>query len=443
MEDPGAGVGFVPVILFVLIVITECFLTLIKSALDSLSDLSADKLLEHRKKSLSRLVEKKDSVYLATSFTSLLLTLFLAYDGWKIWGYRMETYFVGRGHPAGEAFFFSSLILAILIALLMMVIAGVIPRWLGNRKPCSVLKRFSGPAWALYYITAPAVMLCTFIGKFIMKLFRLDRIRSEKSVTEEEIRSMVDAGGETGAIHNEQRKMIEGVFQFDDSLVSDQMTHRTDITAVVISDTIDEFRNIAVKEGYSRIPVYENDMDNIVGIAYIKDLLTYVNRSSPEGMTVRDFMREPFYVPESMPCDKLFKSMNEKHVQMAVAVDEYGGTAGIITIEDLLESIVGNIQDEYDDESLEFLQITDKVFTMDGSADIDTVEEQLGIEIPEGDYDTIGGFLITLLGFIPEDGTEAEAFYSGYRFTVSNVEDRRIGKVTAEQIEEAEEVVES
>ena len=441
MEDPGTGNNLIPVILFILIVFTECFLTLIKSALNALSDLSAEKLMEHKKKSVRRLVGRKDEVFLATSFTSLLLTLFLAYDGWQLWGRRLNKFFINGGMVPEKAFLCSSLILSVLTALLMMIIAGVIPRWLGNRKPCGVLTKFSGLAWAIFNITRPAVMLCSTVGKMLLKVFRLDRIRSEKNVTEEEIRSMVDAGGETGAIHNIQRKMIEGVFQFDDSLVSDQMTHRTDVTAVEINDTVDQFRNVALKEGYSRIPVYENDMDNIVGIAYIKDLLTYVNRSSPEAMTVKDFMREPFYVPESMPCDKLFKSMNEKHVQMAVAVDEYGGTAGIITIEDLLESIVGNIQDEYDDEALEFIQITDTVFTMDGSADIDTVEERLEIEIAEGDYDTIGGFLISLLGFIPEDGTEAETNYSGYRFKASNVEDRRIGKVTAEKIETAESIV--
>ena len=149
-----------------------------------------------------------------------------------------------------------------------------------------------------------------------------------------------------------------------------------------------------------------------------------------------EIMRKAFYVPETMRCDKLFRSMNEKHVQMAVAVDEYGGTAGIITMEDLIESIFGSIQDEYDDEEEEEIRKTgDGTYEMDGTLDVEDVAEKLGIEIPEDDdYDTIGGFLISILGFIPEDGTEASAEFGGYSWTAKEVEDRRIGKVCAESL---------
>lgn len=262
------------------------------------------------------------------------------------------------------------------------------------------------------------------------KLFK----SGEDPVTEEEILSMVDAGGETGVIEHEQREMINNIFEFDDFCVSDLMTHRTDVAAIERNSVISDLRNLAIEEGYSRIPVYEQDLDNIVGIAYIKDMLKYIDGKVPPNLTVGDIMRKAFYVPESMNCSVLFKRMIESHVQMAIVVDEYGGTAGIITLEDLIESIVGNIQDEFDDEEEEIQKIDENIFTVDGTTDIDEVEDLLSIKIPEGDYDTIGGFIISLIGYIPEDNTVTQVDYESLHLTAFNVEDRRIGRVRIEKL---------
>lgn len=258
--------------------------------------------------------------------------------------------------------------------------------------------------------------------------------RGAENVTEEEILSMVDAGSDTGLIEQDQREMINNIFEFDDADVSDHMTHRTDVVAIEKGKSLSELRNIAIEEGYSRIPVYETDVDNIVGIAYIKDILKYVDTRVPKNVTVGDIMRKATYVPETMECTDLLRSMTESHIQMAIVVDEYGGTAGIITMEDLLEAIVGNIQDEYDDEIDSILKIDDNIFTVDGTTDIDEISDLLGVEIPEGDYDTIGGFFISLLGSIPKDGETAEVNYENYHMTAFKIEDRRIGKIKIERV---------
>ena len=263
--------------------------------------------------------------------------------------------------------------------------------------------------------------------------------RKAEKVTEEEILSMVNAGEETGVIENDQSKMINNIFEFDDSTVSDLMTHRTDMSAIEKGDSITALRNLAVEEGYSRIPVYEEDVDNIVGIAYIKDLLKYVGRNIPKTLTISKIMRKALFVPETMPCSVLFAKMCDIHTQMAIVVDEYGGTAGLVTMEDLLESIVGNIQDEYDDEDEEIKKIDENSFTVDGTTDIEDVEKLLGFEFPEGDYDTIGGFIISLLGFIPKDDSVSEADYKNFHFTAFDVEDRRIGTVKIEKKAASEE----
>ncbi|MCR5484304.1 MAG: CBS domain-containing protein, partial [Clostridiales bacterium] len=189
----------------------------------------------------------------------------------------------------------------------------------------------------------------------------------------------------------------------------------------------------------SRIPVFEEDPDTIVGILYIKDLLPYIGKKMPENITLRGVMREPYFVPETKRCGELFEEMTKNKTQIAIVVDEYGGTAGLVTIEDLLESIVGNIQDEYDDEEDEISKINETTFTVDGTTVIDEVNELVGIDMPEGDYETLGGFLISQLGFLPKDGEMNVVEYENLRFTVLNVEDKRIGKVKVEILPKGDE----
>lgn len=262
--------------------------------------------------------------------------------------------------------------------------------------------------------------------------------KKKNEVTENEILSMVEEGGDTGAIEDDQAEMIQNIFAFDDAQVSDLMVHRTDVLAVDAAVSLAELRDLAVEEGYSRIPVYEGDIDNIVGVIYVKDLLPYVGKTIPKSATVGKLMREPVFVPETMHCDNLFELLTEKRVQLAIAVDEYGGTAGIITLEDLIESILGNIQDEYDEEEEEIEVINENTFHLDGTADIEDVSDELEIKFPEGDYDTIGGFLFDQLGHIPEDGQTETVVYNGYTFTCTNIEDRRIGDVLVNRISELE-----
>ena len=243
---------------------------------------------------------------------------------------------------------------------------------------------------------------------------------------------MVDVGGEKGVIEDTQKEMINNIFEFDDLDAGDIMTHRTDMIAAEAHEPLSEIVTLSMENGFSRIPVYDNDPDNIVGIAYIKDLLKYIGSDLPEEMTLRDIIREAVFVPETMQCADLFKKMTDNHTQMAIVVDEFGGTAGVVTLEDVLESIVGNIQDEYDDEEEEISKINDTTFTVDGITYIDELDELFSVTLPEGDYDTIGGFIISRLGYLPQDGEMNVVEYGNLRFTVLNVEDRRIGKVKVE-----------
>ena len=249
---------------------------------------------------------------------------------------------------------------------------------------------------------------------------------------------MVDAGEETGVLEGSQKDMINNIFEFGDITAEEIMTPRTEVEAVDAEDTVADALRIAVEDGFSRIPVYEEDIDHVIGILYIKDLLPYVGRALPEELSLRGLMRSAYFVPGSKNCQDLFAEMTEKHIQLAMVVDEYGGLAGIVSMEDLLESIVGNIQDEYDHEEEEIKQTGDNSFEVDGALSIDEVDELTGVTLPEGDYDTLAGFLICQLGRIPGPDENACVEYGNLVFTILGMDERRIDTVHIEKQEPAQ-----
>lgn len=267
----------------------------------------------------------------------------------------------------------------------------------------------------------------------------IDRLFKRESTTKEEIRQLVDEDQAKGELEASQREMIHNIFDFDRLCAEDIMTHRTEIEAVEETATIGYAAAFALEAGCSRIPVFREDLDNVQGILYVKDLLPFVGKPVPAGTRLTDYVREPLFVPESIPCGKLFATMTDKRIQMAIVVDEYGGTAGLVTMEDILESIVGNIivgniMDEYDEEEADVIQTGEHTFTFDGSVDMDDAEKALGVPLPEGDYDTLAGFLISRLGYLPT-GKETQPVtvdYENVHFTVCGVEERRIERIKAE-----------
>lgn len=256
-----------------------------------------------------------------------------------------------------------------------------------------------------------------------------------ETVTEEEILSIVDAGTENGLIATQQKEMIDNILEFDDVDVSDVMTHRRNIVGVEINTKIKDVVYLAVNESYSRMPVYRENIDNIIGVLIVKDLLALVGAEHVEHFNIQHFMREVLYVPETAKCKNVLTDMTRHNAQMAIAVDEYGGTAGIVTVEDILEEIVGSIRDEYDEEEAEqeLRMVSDHVYIIQGSADPEDVLPKLGTGLPEGKtFDTMSGFLVDLLGRIPDAEETPVVTYDSIRFTVLLIEENWIAKIKAE-----------
>ncbi len=320
-------------------------------------------------------------------------------------------------------------LITIIISYFSLVLGELVPKKIAMQKAEAISYKIVGFLLVFMKLTKPFVKVLAFSTNTIVKLFGIDPSADEEHVTEEEILMMVDVGEEKGVIENTQAEMISNIFELDDIDAGDIMTHRVDMTAVEADESVQRVLEVAIEDGYSRIPVYDDDPDNIVGMVYVKDLLTYVGKELPVDKSIREVMREAYFVPETKKCGKLFAEMSENHIQMAIVVDEYGGTAGIVTLEDIVESIMGSIQDEYDDETDEIAKINDTTFTVEGNTDIDEVDELVGVELPQDDYDTLAGFIISRLGYLPKDGDMDTVEHENLKFTVLSVEDKRIAKV--------------
>lgn len=326
------------------------------------------------------------------------------------------------------------LLLAIVAAFIFGFLCCLLPRRLATRHPEKVALALIPIFSVIYTLSYPLYGLCAVFAYPFVRIAGVKLHDDGETVTEEDIRGMIDVGEEIGTIEGTQKDMVNNIFEFDDITAAEIMTPRIDVAAVDVEDGLIEALRIAVDNGYSRLPVYEEDIDHIIGILYIKDLLPYVGRNLPKNVTIRILLRDTHFVPDTKKCDELFEEMNAKHLQMAIVVDEYGGVAGIVTIEDLLESIVGNMQDEFDNEEEEITQLDDDSFEIDGALSIGELEELLSVELPEGDYDTLAGFILDQLGHIPADGEEATVQYEDITFTVKGMDDLRIDNVLVKRL---------
>ena len=325
-----------------------------------------------------------------------------------------------------------SIVKVFAVAIITFLVFGeLVPKRIAMHNPEPLALRVAGMLHSVTIVCKPFVSLLAFSTNLIAKPFGIDPNAEENNVTEEEIRMMVDVGEENGAIEESEKEMINNVFEFNDRIAGEIMTHRTEISAVELGAPLDEVLKIGLSEGFSRIPVFEDDLDNIIGIIYAKDLLKFVGMPVPDKFDMRDIMRPPLFVPETKKCRELFKVLQAQKQHMVVVIDEYGGTAGIVTMEDLLESIVGDIQDEYDHEEEEYAKIDDITYTIEGTTSLDDASELLGVDLPEGEYDTLGGLLLDRLGRIPHEGEHPSVEVEGITFTVEEVADRHIEKIRA------------
>lgn len=318
----------------------------------------------------------------------------------------------------------SIIIITIILSYFSLVFGELVPKRIAMKNPERIAFGSIGFVRFIYTFTAPFVKLLTWSTNVISKIFGVTGAE-EEIVTEEEIRMMIDVGEERGSIEENEKELINNVFEFNDKVASEVMIHRKEIYAIDLKSEITDILSDLKEYKYSRIPVYEENIDNIVGMLYIKDLLAYAYLK--KEAKIKKLMREVYFVPENKPINELFRELQKTKHQIAVVLDEYGGTAGLITMEDIIEELVGNIFDEYDEVEPEYEQIDENTFKISGSVTIFDLRKILEIEdIPEGDYDTLSGYLIELLGRIPEDDEMPVIETEKVTYKIEDYEDKRI-----------------
>jgi gliding motility-associated protein GldE len=325
----------------------------------------------------------------------------------------------------------------VLLTVIILIFGEITPKVLASRHPVTFSKVVAIPLYWISVLIYPVSKIITDIFKLAFSKVKIDR--SKTAFMYSDITELANIGIEKGTIEEGEHELIHGLVAFKTVTTREVMTPRVDITAISIDTKFDELMNIITESGHSRIPLYEESLDNIIGVIYAKDLLPYLgNENSKKELSLKKIARKVLFIPETKLISDLMHEFQKKNMHMGIVVDEYGGTAGLISLEDILEEIVGEIRDEYDKEEQEITKVSDNSYILLGKVPIDEMNDLLNYDFysANDDYDTIGGFILNLSGSIPEEGNVFE--FAQFKFTIKEIGNQRINKVLVEVLEESE-----
>lgn len=391
-------------ILFILILVNAYFAAS-EIALISVNDNKIRMMAEEGDKKAGQLLSllKEPSRFLATIQIGITLAGFLASafaadtfaDPLAVWldGFDLPI-------PLATLNVITLVVITIILSYFTLVFGELVPKRVAMKKPDAIAFRVVGTLTFISKIAAPFVHFLTASTNLFARMFGVRPGEEDEHVTEEEIRMMIDLGQERGTIREHEKEMINNVFEFNNKVVEEIMTHRVNIKALSLDSNLQDTMSLLLRVKFSKIPVYEKNLDNIVGILKARDLLPLVGTCATEEFQLGAYLWPPFYLPEMKKTDEALRAMKQAKAQIAVVVDEYGGTSGIVTIEDLIEEVVGEIEDE--EQNGDILKLNEWNYEINGGVTLDELEERLGIELPEGEYETLNGYAISKLGKIPE-----------------------------------------
>ena len=439
-SDPWAG----PILLFLVLLFLRAWFSAASEALRCVNDtkLQADADGDDRQaQQLCRILQEParylDALQIGITLCGLLGAVFVAqaFAGHLAlvltgWGLQLEPSLL-RG--------LCLVLVTLVCALFLLVVGDMLPRRIAEQQP-ERAARVTLPALRITAtVLRPAVWLNSVLTRALLRLAGFDPDAGPEEVTEEEIRAMVDMGGESGAIEETEKEMIENIFEFNNRSAEDVMTHRIDVTSIPVDADHDQIVNIILDTGLSRFPVYEEDIDDIIGILNTRDFLLDAHQEHPRPL--RALLREAYFVPETVQADALFRDMQTRKIHMAIVVDEYGGMSGIVTMEDLLEEIVGNIYDEFDPQAKPDIALVDEgVWRISGSTALEDIADALDVELSlEEDYDTLSGLVFSQFTTIPRDGSTPAVDVDGLHIQVEIIADHRVESALVSKLPPQEE----
>ncbi|WP_182199706.1 hemolysin family protein [Paraliobacillus salinarum] len=426
----------ISILILIVLILTNAFFAASEIALVSLNDNKVKREAERGDKKaimLDKLL-KEPGRFLATIQIGITLAGFLAS------AFAADTF----AKPLAESLYemgvpislgilntMAVILITILLSYFTLVVGELVPKQLALQKAETIANIAVKPLTILFKISLPVVSFLNLSTNTLVRLFGVDPHAENEEATEEEIRMMVDIGGEKGTIHTDEKLMINNIFEFNDKEVSDIMTHRTDMCAIEINTPLSEVVKVVNEKRYTRFPVYDGNVDHIVGILHTKDLIPFIQKEN-KSFVLGDHLRKPYFVMETQRIDAIFKDMQKNNVHIAIIVDEYGGTDGLITIEDLIEEIVGEISSEhgeFEEEYNEIIKISPYEYRIEGNTHLYDIEYQLSLDLPVDDYETLNGFLVGKIGYIPNPEEKSTVVYKNVTFKVEEVSDKRIEKV--------------
>lgn len=329
-------------------------------------------------------------------------------------------------------------VVTIILSYFTLVFGELVPKRIALQKAEAFSLFVVQPIYIISKILSPFIKLLSLSTNGFLHLIGMKTENLEEAVSEEEIKKMLETGSENGVFNEIEKEMINSIFSFDDKTAKDVMVPRREVFAIDIEEPLEKILDEILETRHSRIPVYEEQIDNIIGILQVKDVMIEARKKSFEEVDIRALLKEAFFVPDGKSTDELFREMQKTKNRMAVLIDEYGGVSGIVTVEDLVEEVMGEITDEHEEEVVELQKIGEKEYLLDGSILIEELNEKLNLKLETENYDTLSGYLIEELGYIPKDSGQCELDADGVHFKILEVKEKRIRKVWMKIPEQAE-----
>ena len=321
------------------------------------------------------------------------------------------------------------IIVTIILSFFTLVFGELVPKRIALQKAEAVSLFSVKIIYTVAKIVLPFIKLLSFSTNFVLRILGMKLENMEERVTEEEIKSLIEVGEKHGVFNETEKEMITSVLSFDDKYAREVMTPRKNVYSIDINEPLSKYVDEMLENKYSRIPVYDDDKDNIIGVLYLKDFMIEARKKGFENVDIKSIIHEPYFIPENKNIDVLFKEFQKKKVFIAILIDEYGSFSGIVTMEDLIEEVMGSIEEVYEEGEPEMIKIGDNQYMIDGLFPIDDINEKLNLKINSEEFDTISGFIINLLDRIPQDKEKFSVDYENLKFDVLSVKEKCIDKV--------------
>lgn len=431
--DPKASSILFQLVLIAILTLVNAYFAASEMAIVSVNKTKIHRLVEEGNKN-AKLVERliqEPTTFLSTIQVAITLAGFFnsasAATGISV---RLGSVFKSWYIPYGETI--AMVVVTILLSFITLIFGELVPKRIALQNAEKFSMFCAKPIVIISKIVSPFIKVLSWSTRFVLRIFGMHDENVEESLSREEIRSMVESGQENGVFNQTETEMINSIFEFDDIQANEVMTPRTEVFCIDINDPMSEYMDDLMELHYTRIPVYEDTVDNIIGILHIKDFMVAAHQQefNFNMVNLRSILRKPYFVLETKNIDVLFKDLQRIHQHIAILVDEYGGFSGVVTIEDLIEEIMGEIEDEYDEiPDPEIQKLDDHTYLLDGFITLSDLNEELSLDLESEDHDTLSGFLMDLLGEILEDGEKTSIDWNNLHFDILEVEDKHIDKV--------------